>query len=158
MKIVKANFYKQRGRPQANSIFVSRSRNGTPGLTEDKEQDHGIMDLNCFVLKAKLSDEQKLDASLLYGACRENIYIKSKEDIFHFYTYLQKKLIDSITDSVDMNLSKLQETGSLACHSPWGRKELDTTEQLHSNNKINYKVIHECITTDKNSKLSKFRE
>ena len=38
--------------------------------------------------------------------------------------------LDSITDSMDMNLSKLQETGedrSLACCSPWGRKELDTT-------------------------------
>ena len=38
--------------------------------------------------------------------------------------------LDSTTDSMDMNLSKLQETGedrSLACCSPWGRKELDTT-------------------------------
>ena len=25
--------------------------------------------------------------------------------------------------------------GSLACYSPWGRKELDTTEQLKSNNR-----------------------
>ena len=24
--------------------------------------------------------------------------------------------------------------GSLACHSPWGRKELDMTEQLNNNN------------------------
>ena len=24
--------------------------------------------------------------------------------------------------------------GSLACYSPWGRKELDTTEQLNNNN------------------------
>ena len=38
--------------------------------------------------------------------------------------------LDSTTDSMDMNLSKLQETGedrSLACCNPWGRKELDTT-------------------------------
>ena len=26
--------------------------------------------------------------------------------------------------------------GSLACCSPWGRKESDTTEQLNSNNRI----------------------
>ena len=37
--------------------------------------------------------------------------------------------IDGITDSVCMNLSKLQETvevRSLTCCSPWGHKELDT--------------------------------
>ena len=35
---------------------------------------------------------------------------------------------------MDMNLSKLQEIlGSLACCSPWGLKELDTTEQLNNN-------------------------
>ena len=43
---------------------------------------------------------------------------------------LQKiRWVDSITDSVDMDLSKVQETvedgGSLACCSPWGRKEWD---------------------------------
>ena len=27
--------------------------------------------------------------------------------------------------------------GGLACCSPWGRKELDTTEQLHNNNNNN---------------------
>ena len=40
--------------------------------------------------------------------------------------------LDSITDSVDMNLSKLGEDSggqrSLVCCSPWGRKESDTTE------------------------------
>ena len=45
--------------------------------------------------------------------------------------------LDGITDSVDMSFSKLQENGegqgSLACYSPWGRKELDTTEQLNWN-------------------------
>ena len=38
--------------------------------------------------------------------------------------------LDSITDSVDMNLSKLKETegqGSLACCNPWDGTELDTT-------------------------------
>ena len=36
-----------------------------------------------------------------------------------------------ITNSIDMNLSKLQEMleDSLACCSPWGRKEWDVTEQ-----------------------------
>ena len=43
--------------------------------------------------------------------------------------------LDGITNSMDMSLSKLQELvielGSLACYSPWGRKELDTSEQLN---------------------------
>ena len=42
--------------------------------------------------------------------------------------------LDSITDSMDMSLSKLQELvidGSLVCCSPWGHKELDMTEQLN---------------------------
>ena len=34
--------------------------------------------------------------------------------------------LDGITDSMDMSLNKLQE--NLAYCSPWGRKELDTTE------------------------------
>jgi len=40
--------------------------------------------------------------------------------------------LDGITNSMDMSLSKLRELvirhGSLACSSPWGRKESDTTE------------------------------
>ena len=40
-------------------------------------------------------------------------------------------LLDGITDSMDMSLSKLgvgDGQGSLACWSPWGHKESDTTE------------------------------
>ena len=42
--------------------------------------------------------------------------------------------LDGITDSMDMSLSKLRELvmeGSLACCSPWGHKESNTTEQLN---------------------------
>ena len=41
--------------------------------------------------------------------------------------------LDSINDSMDMNVSKLQETvnnRSLACGSPWGHQGSDTPEQL----------------------------
>ena len=44
--------------------------------------------------------------------------------------------LDGITDSMDVSLSKLQETvkdGSLVCCSPRGRKESDTTERLNNN-------------------------
>ena len=41
--------------------------------------------------------------------------------------------LDGILDSMDISLSKLQETvkegqKSLVCYSPWGHKELDVTE------------------------------
>ena len=42
--------------------------------------------------------------------------------------------LDGITDPMDMSLSKLREMvkeGSLACCSPWGHKESDTTERLN---------------------------
>ena len=43
--------------------------------------------------------------------------------------------LDGITGSVDISLSKLWEfgdgQGGLACCSPWGRKESDTTERLN---------------------------
>ena len=40
--------------------------------------------------------------------------------------------LDSITDSMGMNLSDLGDSegqGRLACFNPWGRKESDMTEQ-----------------------------
>ena len=42
--------------------------------------------------------------------------------------------LDGITDSMDMSLSKLWDSAmdrGLACCSPWGRKESDTTEWLN---------------------------
>ena len=44
--------------------------------------------------------------------------------------------LDGITDSVDMGLGGLRELvmdgqGGLACCSPWGLRELDTTDQLN---------------------------
>ena len=43
--------------------------------------------------------------------------------------------LDGITDAVDMNLDKLQETvreRGLACCSPWGCRELNKTESLNN--------------------------
>ena len=47
--------------------------------------------------------------------------------------------LDTITDSMDINLRKLRETveeRSLACCSPRGHKESDTTEGLNNNKKL----------------------
>ena len=46
--------------------------------------------------------------------------------------------LDGITDSVDMfepTPGDGDGQGSLACCSPWGCKELDTTERLNNNNR-----------------------
>ena len=50
----------------------------------------------------------------------------------------RRRWLDGITDSMNTSLSKLWETegrGSLACCSPWGHQELDTTEQVKNKNK-----------------------
>ena len=42
--------------------------------------------------------------------------------------------LDGITESMDVSLSELGDgdgQGGLACCDSWGRKELDTTEQLN---------------------------
>ena len=53
--------------------------------------------------------------------------------------------LHAITDSMDMNLSKLQEIleggqKSLVCFNPWGHKELDiaTEQQLDQHTKGQY--------------------
>ena len=57
---------------------------------------------------------------------------------------IHAEMVDGITDSMDMNMSKLGDgegQGSLACWSPWGRKESDTTERLKNSNKYIYVFV-----------------
>ena len=52
--------------------------------------------------------------------------------------------LDGITDSADMNLGKLQDgegQGDLACCSPGGHKESDTTELLNNNTEISLPLL-----------------
>ena len=47
--------------------------------------------------------------------------------------------LDGITDSEDMSMSKLGDgdrQGSLACCSPQGRKESDTTERMNKDSNL----------------------
>ena len=39
-----------------------------------------------------------------------------------------------------------ERQGSLACCSPWGHKESDTTEQLNTNNSMRYKGNYSSVT------------
>ena len=43
----------------------------------------------------------------------------------------EMRLLDDITDAMDMSLSKLQKLVKTACCRPWGRKESDMTEWLN---------------------------
>ena len=51
----------------------------------------------------------------------------------------------SWTDSMDLSfeqaLGDTEGQGSLACCSPWGRKELDMTERLNNNKTMVLKLI-----------------
>ena len=68
--------------------------------------------------------------------------------------------LDSITDSMDMHLSKFQETvkhRSLVCYNSWGRKESDTTYWLNNNKVLSdserrLRLSH-CITLSQHSSL-----
>ena len=59
----------------------------------------------------------------------------------------EMRWLDSITDSMNMNLSKLGDgegQGSLACCSPWGFKESDITEWQNRTELIGAKLSTSC--------------
>ena len=59
-------------------------------------------------------------------------------NMFHSISWMLLRWLDSITDSMDMSLSKLweimkgREGHGLTCSSPWGHKESDTTWWLNN--------------------------
>ena len=59
--------------------------------------------------------------------------------------------LDGITDSMGVSLSKLWELvmGGLACCSPWGCKELDTTEQQNWTELSKILATSKCCSTEK---------
>ena len=102
---------------------------------------------NQFILK-EISPEYSLEGLMLKLKLQNFDHLMQRTDSLEKTLILGKiggrrrrgqhrmRWLDDITDSMDMSLSKLQETvkdGSLACSSPWGRKELDMPEQLNNN-------------------------
>ena len=63
-----------------------------------------------------------------------------------------RRWLDGITNSMDMSWSKLQEDGerqgSLACCSPSGRKDSDTTEWLKNNNKNSWSLQFKLLISE----------
>ena len=102
---------------------------------------------NQFILK-EISPEYSLEGLMLKLKLQYSGYPLQRTDSLEKTLMLGKieggrrrgqqrmRWFDGITDSMDMSLSKLWELvdnrqGSLACCSPWGCKESDTTEQLN---------------------------
>ena len=50
----------------------------------------------------------------------------------------EDEMVDGITNSMEKTLGDSEGQGSLACCSPWGCKELDTTKQLNNNKTLLY--------------------
>ena len=103
------------------------------------------LDCNQSILK-EISPECSLEGLLLKLKLQYFGHLMRKADSFEKTLMLGKiegrrrrgqqrmRWLDGITDLMDMNLSNLGASdgqGSLACCSPRGRKESDTTEQLN---------------------------
>ena len=95
----------------------------------------------------EVSPEHSLEGLMLKLKLQYFGHLMPRADSFEKTLMLQKiegrrrrgqqrmRLLDGITDSMDKSLSKLPGVGDgqggLACCSPWGFKESDTTEQLN---------------------------
>ena len=79
------------------------------------------------------------NSSTLATWCEQLTYLKrpwwGKIEGRRRIRWQRMRWLDGITDSMDMGLGGLWELvmdrGGLACYGSWGRKELDTTEQLN---------------------------
>ena len=98
-------------------------------------------------IQKKISHEYSLEGLMLKLKLQNFGHLMRRVDSFEKTLMLGKieggrrrgpermRWLDGITDSMEMSLSKLQELvmdrEGLVCCSPWGHKQLDTTEQLN---------------------------
>ena len=102
---------------------------------------------NESILK-EITPEQSLEGLMLKLKLQYFCYLMRRADSFEKTLMLRKiegrrrrgrqrmRWLDDITNSMDMSLGELQEfgdgQGGLACCSPWGQKESDTTQGLNN--------------------------
>ena len=84
---------------------------------------------------------QLFQPSLIPKACP---FLQGSRLVVSFrWQWQRMRWLNNITDSTDMNLSKLQEIvedRSLGCCSPGGCRESDTTERLNSNKAVAFEL------------------
>ena len=101
---------------------------------------------NQSILK-EINPESSLEGLMLKLKLQYFGHLMLRDDSFQKTLMLEKiegrrrrgqqkmRWLDGITDLLDMSLGRLWELvidrGGLACFSPWGCKESDTTEQLN---------------------------
>ena len=62
-----------------------------------------------------------------------NAVLLTRISVIGFRGQQRMRWLDGITDSMDMSVTSSRRQGSVACCSPWGPKDSDTTERLNSN-------------------------
>ena len=79
----------------------------------------------------------------------ENTLMLGKTEGRRRRVWQKTRWLDGITDSEDNELEQAlgdgKGQGSLACCSPWGCKESDTTERLNNNNHQSINLFKQCI-------------
>ena len=86
------------------------------------------------------------ETPILWPRDVKNWFIRKDPDAGKDWRWEEKGMtedeMNGITDSMDMSLGKLQELAiyTEACYSPWGHRELDTTERLNWTETFNEQV------------------
>ena len=87
-------------------------------------------------MSAKNTEKEKIDEMMQRADSLEKTLMLGKTE-GRRRGQQRMRWLDDITDSMDMAFEQIlgdgEGQGSMMCCSPWGRRELDTTERLNSN-------------------------